>query len=225
VSVLITCAHLLSLPNNKTYYYCSLLLIIIIHLLYLLTLVPQVEAAGAFTMQVSLNSHTWYFNAHDYTPYYTLYNTFHGTLSWCFHNASVSRFSHLVHHINHYYYCLFALPTAFGAFTMQVSQFLHLVLCRTLLHTLPGRYHVGTIEYVLPPTIQSLTPSSGPVQGGILVTLGHARVPLVNSIMLLVEYGCVGVRMCGKEGEGQGEQGLNAMKEACCMAVSCSPSK
>ena len=68
-------------------------------------LMPQVEAAGAFTMQVSLNSYTW--------------------------------------------------------------------------------YQVGTIEYVLPPTIQSLTPSSGPVRGGILVTLRHARVPLVNSIMLL----------------------------------------
>ena len=89
MSVLVTCAHLLPLPNIKAYCCCILLLIIIItHLLYLLRLVPQVVAAGAFKMQVSLNSHTWYFNAHYHTPYYTLYCTSHGTLSWCLHKCT-----------------------------------------------------------------------------------------------------------------------------------------
>ena len=108
----------------------------------------------------------------------------------------------------------------------SVSPFLHLALCCTLLHTfLPGRYHIGTIEYVLPPIIQSLTPSSGPVQGGILVTLRHARVPLVNSIMLLVPLGCVGGCGCGKgRGAGAGRARATAIKEARCVAVSCSPS-
>jgi len=41
-------------------------------------------------------------------------------------------------------------------------------------------YHPGDVEYMNQPSIQLLTPSSGPVMGGSLVTITHTRVPLAD---------------------------------------------
>ena len=43
-------------------------------------------------------------------------------------------------------------------------------------------YHPGDLEYVEGPLIVSLTPSSGPVRGGSLVTIEHTRVPFPLAI-------------------------------------------
>ena len=51
------------------------------------------------------------------------------------------------------------------------------------------RYCPGDVEYVPRPRIESIQPDSGPVKGGVLVTLTHSRVPLVNLNTLEAKIG------------------------------------